>query len=100
MSRTYDTWTPEYISKGGNVVRSQALFSLAWLHAVLQERRMYIPQGWTKFYEFSLADLRVGADIIDRLCAGGEQEEINQPTLELEKHLLDCMHTPTEIPTP
>ena len=28
-------------------------------------------QGWTKFYEFSQSDLRAGADIIDRLCAGG-----------------------------
>ena len=34
----------------------------------MQERRNYIPQGWTKFYEFSNADLRVGAEIIDRLC--------------------------------
>ena len=25
-------------------------------------------QGWTKFYEFSMSDLRAGADIIDRLC--------------------------------
>lgn len=73
LSRTYDNWTPEYISKGGNVVRSQALFALAWIHAVMQERRMYIPQGWTKFYEFSLADLRAGADIIDRLCAAGKE---------------------------
>ena len=48
----------------------QALFALAWFHAVIQERRNYIPQGWTKFYEFSNADLRSGADIIDRLCTG------------------------------
>lgn len=34
---------------------------------------MYIPQGWTKFYEFSQSDLRAGADIIDRLCAGGQE---------------------------
>ena len=48
----------------------QALFALAWFHAVAQERRNFIPQGWTKFYEFSLGDLRAGADICDRLCAG------------------------------
>ena len=30
---------------------------------------MLIPQGWSKFYEFSLSDLRAGASIIDRLCA-------------------------------
>lgn len=47
----------------------QALFALAWLHAVVQERRNFIPQGWTKFYEFSLGDMRAGADLIDRLFA-------------------------------
>lgn len=26
-------------------------------------------QGWTKFYEFGLSDLRSGAEIIDRLFA-------------------------------
>ncbi|XP_076446844.1 LOW QUALITY PROTEIN: cytoplasmic dynein 2 heavy chain 1-like [Babylonia areolata] len=72
LIRTYETWTPEYISKGGNVVRAQCLFALAWMHAVMQERRMYIPQGWTKFYEFSLSDLRAGADIIDRFCVAGQ----------------------------
>ncbi|XP_052794024.1 cytoplasmic dynein 2 heavy chain 1-like isoform X3 [Mya arenaria] len=72
LMRTYETWSPEYVAKGGNIVRAQALFALAWFHAVVQERRMYIPQGWTKFYEFSLSDLRAGADIIDRLCSGPE----------------------------
>lgn len=81
------------------------MFALAWFHALVEERRKYIPQvgcvekiynfiyvssprvylkryslfflgiidsnifcqGWTKFYEFSMADLRAGADIIDRL---------------------------------
>lgn len=68
IQRAYENWTPEFISKNGLMFRSQALFVLAWFHAIVQERRNYIPQGWTKFYEFSNADLRVGADIIDRLC--------------------------------
>ncbi|CAG5115632.1 unnamed protein product, partial [Candidula unifasciata] len=72
LMRTYESWTPEYVARGGDVSRSQALFALAWFHAVVQERRMYIPQGWTKFYEFSTSDLRAGADIIDRLCKAGQ----------------------------
>ncbi|XP_022324921.2 cytoplasmic dynein 2 heavy chain 1-like isoform X2 [Crassostrea virginica] len=75
LMRTYESWNPEYISKSGSVLRAQALFALAWFHAVVQERRMYIPQGWTKFYEFSQSDLRAGADIIDRLVKTGTDQE-------------------------
>eukprot|EP01135_Chromosphaera_perkinsii_P005308 Nk52_evm1s338 gene=Nk52_evmTU1s338 len=64
---TYDSWTPDFISKG-TPLRSQALFILAWFHAIMQERRTYIPQGWTKFYEYTRADLRAAAEIIDTLC--------------------------------
>uniref|UniRef100_A0A3Q0T4R8 Cytoplasmic dynein 2 heavy chain 1 n=1 Tax=Amphilophus citrinellus TaxID=61819 RepID=A0A3Q0T4R8_AMPCI len=73
LLRTYESWTPEQISKGGVLARAQSLFCLAWFHAVCQERRNYIPQGWTKFYEFSLSDLRAGFEIIDRLFEGGKQ---------------------------
>ncbi|XP_013869519.1 cytoplasmic dynein 2 heavy chain 1 [Austrofundulus limnaeus] len=72
LLRTYESWTPEQISKGGDLVRAQSLFCLAWFHAVCQERRNYIPQGWTKFYEFSLSDLRAAFEIIDRLFGGGK----------------------------
>ncbi|XP_019385809.1 PREDICTED: cytoplasmic dynein 2 heavy chain 1 [Crocodylus porosus] len=72
LMRTYESWTPEQISKKGNLSRAHALFSLAWFHAICQERRNYIPQGWTKFYEFSLSDLRAGYDIIDRLFDGAK----------------------------
>ncbi|KAG0423664.1 hypothetical protein HPB47_000564, partial [Ixodes persulcatus] len=68
LQRTYSGWTPQTISVHGNLLCSQAYFVLAWFHAIVQERRTYIPQGWTKFYEFSLADLKAGADIVDRLC--------------------------------
>ena len=44
LLRTYESWNSEYISRTGNAVRSQALFALAWFHAVVQERRNYIPQ--------------------------------------------------------
>ncbi|XP_075274100.1 cytoplasmic dynein 2 heavy chain 1 isoform X3 [Opisthocomus hoazin] len=70
LLRTYESWTPEQINKKGNLSRAHSLFCLAWFHAVCQERRNYIPQGWTKFYEFSLSDLRAGFDIIDGLFEG------------------------------
>ena len=68
LQRTYDSWSRDYVAQGKSVVRSQALFALAWFHAVVQERRCYIPQGWSKFYEFSFADLRAAASVVDRLC--------------------------------
>lgn len=44
LLRTFESWAPAFFSEGGNVVRSQALFALAWFHAVCQERRNFIPQ--------------------------------------------------------
>ena len=67
IQRSYESWTPEYVEEGKSVTRAQALFVLSWFHGVVQERRVFIPQGWSKFYEFSLADMRAGANLIDRL---------------------------------
>ena len=39
---------------------TQILFVLSWFHALIQERRKYIPQGWSKYYEFSFGDLKAG----------------------------------------
>jgi len=67
MQRSYESWSSSFVQQKDKNGRAQTLFALAWVHALLEERRKYIPQGWTKFYEFSMADLRAGADIIDRL---------------------------------
>jgi len=37
------------VSKSGSVSRSQALFVLAWFHAIVQERRIFIPQVNSSF---------------------------------------------------
>jgi dynein heavy chain 2 len=41
-------WTPDEFGKG-SVARSQTLFVLAWFHAIIQERRKYIPQVFIVF---------------------------------------------------
>ena len=65
LLRTYESLMHQEFVERGSPARAQLLFVLSWFHAVLQERRTYIPQGWTKFYEFSPADLRSAADICD-----------------------------------
>ena len=42
----------------------QLLFILSWFHALIQERRTYIPQGWVKYYEFSYGDLKAGETLL------------------------------------
>jgi len=74
LIRTYDAWSADYVKQGSGL-RAQLLFLLAWFHAVVQERRTYTPQGWTKFYEFSFSDLRSGADIIDMATRGGRKPQ-------------------------
>mgnify|MGYP000073368515 CR=1 FL=1 len=64
LQNTYTGWKPEYISLGSKQ-RSRLLFLLAYFHAIIQERRNYIPQGWTEAYEFSPADLRVAANVVE-----------------------------------
>ena len=66
LERIYQTWSSSLFTENfkNDKVIYQMLFCIAFLHALVQERRTYIPQGWTKFYEFSMADLKVSAQTI------------------------------------
>ena len=81
MLRTYDSLKPETLSAGGSM-GSQLLFALAFTHAVLQERRQFIPQGFSKFYEFSSADLRMAAEIVVRVCANATRSGGNVQVMD------------------
>lgn len=39
-------------------------FTLCYFHALIQERRNYIPQGWSKSYEFNYGDFRSGSNLV------------------------------------
>ncbi len=49
LLRTFENWTQDEFGKGGTT-RSQTLFVLAWFHAIVQERRKYIPQVCCFFF--------------------------------------------------
>jgi len=73
LQRTYSAWSEEEIGAMGDI-GARLMLLLAWLHAVMQERRNFVPQGWTKFYEFSVGDLRSGCGVM-QLAADSAQSE-------------------------
>ena len=64
LQRTYSQW-PAKLIESGSALRAKMLFTLAWFHGLVQERRTYMPQGWTEFYEFSFGDLRAGTNVVE-----------------------------------
>ncbi|GAV04844.1 hypothetical protein RvY_15060-3 [Ramazzottius varieornatus] len=48
---------------------------LLWVHAVLQERRNFVPRGWTKFYEFNASDLRSAMRVVAKFSQSSFSSE-------------------------
>lgn len=60
----------------GSPVRNRLYLLLAWLHAAVQERLRFIPEGWSEKYEFTEADASHALDVIDSLLEeGGSQQD-------------------------
>ena len=47
------------------VERARLYFLLAWFHAIVLERLRYSPLGWTKGFEFGVADQTAAIDALD-----------------------------------
>ena len=47
------------------VERQRLYFHLVWIHSVIMERLQYTPIGWSKTYEFSMADLQCNIEIVN-----------------------------------
>lgn len=71
LLRTLESWSQNWFGAGSEL-RSQVIFICAHFHAIMQERRTYIPQGWTKFYEFSQSDLASACETVSLLVKSGE----------------------------
>jgi dynein heavy chain 2, cytosolic len=86
LLRTYGLWDAAFLS-AQTPVGARLLLGLAWFHAVVQERRTYVPQGWSKYYEFSPADLKTATDVLTALT--------KKPTLDwvtLTGFLENCLY--------
>lgn len=68
LQRTYASWSYTKLSSAD---QGRALFILAWFHALVQERRTYIPQGWAKFYEFNDSDLNAALNVLNARLSQG-----------------------------
>eukprot|EP00931_Biecheleriopsis_adriatica_P043590 TRINITY_DN24917_c0_g1_i1.p1 TRINITY_DN24917_c0_g1~~TRINITY_DN24917_c0_g1_i1.p1 ORF type:complete len:4311 (+),score=994.91 TRINITY_DN24917_c0_g1_i1:69-13001(+) len=78
MLRTLESWSQNWFGQG-NDVRSRVIFLCAHFHAIMQERRTYIPQGWSKFYEFSQSDLASACETVSLLVKAGEASKASNP---------------------
>jgi len=74
MLRTIEAWSQNWFGDGPQV-RSQVIFLCTYFHAIMQERRTYIPQGWTKFYEFSQSDLSSACETVSLLVKIAERQK-------------------------
>ena len=72
LERNYDSWTTSITKTASSPARLQVLFVLAWFHAVVQERRNYVPQGWLKKHEFNESDLKAALDILEHITQSDE----------------------------
>jgi dynein heavy chain 1 len=68
-------------------VRNRLYLLLGWVHAVIQERLRFVPNGWTEAYEFTEADALHALDVIDSLLEDAGQ------SLDPEKLPWDAMRS-------
>ncbi|KAF5303585.1 hypothetical protein FQR65_LT08186 [Abscondita terminalis] len=66
LLRTYSSWGSAYVEKL-NPNGARLFFLMACIHALLQERRTYIPQGWSKIYEFNDTDFSTAVHLTANL---------------------------------
>lgn len=86
LLRTYSSWDRSFLESQPEQC-AQLLFGLAWFHAIVFERRTFVPQGWNKYYDFSNADLKAATDIVLQI---GKHRHINWVTLS--ELLKECVY--------
>lgn len=72
LHRLLQQWYP-IVAPKKNAIQIRLYMSLFILNAVLEERRAYIPQGWTKWYDFGDSDLRTAIAMLGWLSTSVHQ---------------------------
>ncbi|XP_050420010.1 cytoplasmic dynein 2 heavy chain 1 [Adelges cooleyi] len=63
MRRAYDVWRNDGV-KWNTADESRSAYALAWFHSIVLERRTFIPQGWSRYYEFNDSDLSAALAVL------------------------------------
>lgn len=56
-----------------------AVLVLSWLHATLQERRNFVPQGWIRSYEWNDSDLEAAYELVIKDIASQRRSQQGSP---------------------
>lgn len=83
LSRFFSSISSE---RFGNSVKNRLYLILGWIHAVIQERLRFMPNGWSERYEFTEADAIHALDVIDSLVddACGKRQNLDPEKLPWE----------------
>ena len=83
LSRFFSSISSERFS---NSVQNRLYLVLGWVHAVIQERLRFMPNGWSEQYEFTEADAIHALDVIDSLVddACGKKQNLDPEKLPWE----------------
>jgi len=79
LQRTFEAWGPAFISRAAPL-QAQLLFMLAWFHAIVQERRTYMPQAsplsHIAWYCLMLASLQPATSVTSLIRFANEQNGV------------------------
>jgi len=83
LSRFFSSISSERFS---NSVHNRLYLILGWIHAVVQERLRFMPNGWSEQYAFTEADAIHALDVIDSLVnqACGKKQNLDPEKLPWE----------------
>ncbi len=71
LSRTYSTMvSQEVLDKIDHPKWRQIIYTLAFTHSVVQERRKFGPMGWCVPYEYNNSDFEASASFLERYLSG------------------------------